>query len=1597
MQRIFVGFISVFIFLAPYSLMAEYISPEEEAPEALIQTSLGDADVGLFLKGSWGLSLTGSLGYGYNTETKITEAYPFPDFAQGFQFKQVPDITLSLWLMNRFFLETSFKEDSESNTFLLGYRTTEEEFLRSVLIGNTDIEIDSYSFLKTAKSPPHSLGGSAHFESRYSKHEILVRYDPSTRQEKHYLGSYERIQQEKELSSYLQGRYFLLPDKNVDDLEVYIADPDGSFRDSSNNYSYRKLGKEEAVISSEDGIIYTDERCTGRLLVYYTKDGKSVGHPSLGRDFLCGTSGVELDPQAEPVDFSWNTTDYLGMDMNAFKVTVDGKACLMVYDPGTFSPFEYQGAYKVSLDIPEESWKVKAKLVDKGDLTEKKEEVTIRVDPEEDLVKAFSTDTDIRDPVNRYPFAGRYPFLYGTQKNVRSGYVDSKLDLQVLQETDGYILEEGVIPGSITVRINGRQEDSFTYDQSSGEITFYTYIHPEDEIDISYRTSHQGQGGNLVAGIGNRFFLTPHLTLDLSTGARWNVLSSQYTTEAGQNPGSVVLGSGLFYEKENLRSSLEAALSFSTPDTTGTMRILGMEQDGIPVGIDQRRIRPSSIPEGTLDEGGSVSISRDNRAPLYYRDYNSYSILGFSQLMPYSWSPPQNQIYDYETGSKPGPFIVSPETEQFQGNAMVMDYFMNQNKKWAGAQIPLPGGGESEALNAINSLTFYWRSEDLKGETPQVFVHIGTISEDLDGDNTLDSESSEYDSGYPFNDPSNGATLFIGGGPQNSGNMVIDTEDADNDGILDRENDELIIKRELSAPGKKWKLATIMFTEQEKKILQQASAIRIVLFNSGGEKAKGSLLFGGITLVGSSFKAKAHPSGSVQAQEVTENQSLHPPPKEIQEAYPQVTETFHPLGEIQQVLEVDWDSIPEEGNWKITGYTTELPLSQYRYLSFYLRTAKEGNAASGRATLAFTGNDGQGLHCRFPLENTGKWQKYSVDIQEQTLYADGAEVEESRVTKTPTSGTLSEFHLSVKNSQTGTLYVDEIHLEETYVQTSGALQGSIEYTIPGPVLEIDSVSLLSDITIRESGSIVGEDFATEYGEAMSGSTLSSKTELSWTMLFTNFSTDIGIVYSIPDLFLSGGHQIQFPAFSFPVSVSDRYSENNTAAGNTFSRGNTLNINLPPVLSLNLSTRSSYLTDILDQNWNVNISSLWQIPLSLDMSGTLNESSSRYPVRENVYFENWIHRYELIVPLDTDPASERSFNGSFDFAVTTTPVGFTLTPHLGYSVSGTTERRQINRGGISLAFPLSFAQETPVAWSITPGYSRTFSYSLPAATGTDFGYDFELYCAGFASQDYIYTTYPGEDIFSPGVKDDFSGATDTLAHALFTPSFSLTVSRTAGSYLRDLFIPSKADFSLSRSLEKVEDSLSDTLSWSASLRNEARNLFGRLGLYPVFGFYETEEIQLMAKVSMDFEDSSAPTETKLIVQNNFSFFGKTHNELLLENRFSYTWADWNRATDEAKISYSWSVPPSFPIDLPLIPARLEKNPYFLHTESLELKFAENNSSELPLIYTTIIKHTTGLMFPEFGKIEAHLSFGLSRNDPSLIQFGFRGGLEGKISF
>nr|MQY76056.1 hypothetical protein [Spirochaeta sp.] len=800
--------ILLFIFSLGFLWTEEPILPEQEAPEAIFETEIGDADVDFYLSGSWQMLLGVSVDFLFKPDGSVEfnsqSAFPGLELDKGIE--QIADLTASVWIMERYFLEYSYLGGFEENYFLMGYQGREDEFLDHLYIGNRDIAIDPYIFLDIPEQDDSSIGAESLLRTGTSSHELLLRSDNNQSESRLYIGKDLVSEEVIPLSDYIAGRFFKLPDQGVEELEVYLEDANGDYSDADGRH-YRLAGVEDATLDSEEGLVFVKEAAAGgQVVVYYEKGvGVAVGDGLLGNGALCGVVVGEnkLDPTAGTVDFDWGVTypdPALGQDMNERKVTVNGRTALRLWMPGEFSPFEILSRYEFSQSPPLDLSQVTVEVVKKGDRSQSLlQPVKFSFTPASRVFYAYH-NSDLRgDFRNLYPFLNTAiesdnldssNLLYGPERDPRPGYLKYELLVYHLTPVEQYRLEANVVHGSVSIKRNGIAESRYEVDYGSGLITFLTYIHPDDRIEITYRLKGAFlNNSDLLFVWGSRIPLSDSLNLELATGLRWNALPGSYTEKAYDRTGTVIGSAYLQGEGERLSFKASSAVAYTNPDTTGTMRLLSMEGRGMEVALSEDTAYPASLADGT-EFAVDPLLTQDKRGKLLYRDYREYGSFGTSSLQSYTWSG--YEPWPYETSSKPGPYVAAGSSEgTSSGQSLILDFEIDTNGDWVGCQIPLALNQGVLDLSALQSIFLSYRAVDVSGEF-DIYLQIGDIEEDIDGDNTLDEELSALADGFSFNDSANGVTLLVGGGPKNEGNGRRDSEDVDGNGFIDPEEPERV-------------------------------------------------------------------------------------------------------------------------------------------------------------------------------------------------------------------------------------------------------------------------------------------------------------------------------------------------------------------------------------------------------------------------------------------------------------------------------------------------------------------------------------------------------------------------------------------------------------------------------------------------------------------------------------------------------------------------------------------------------------------------------------------------------------------------------------
>ncbi len=1589
--------------------------PSEEAPPTLF-TSLADEEVDIFVTGSWEAQLSAGFALTWNSLSPVMQTTSIPEINSGVRFQQLPDIIISVWLKERWFFDMSILEGYELNSIVAGYQGREDELVREVRVGNIDIGSFDSPFFPLPAAGIDSLGAWAYLSPEKSEHRTALRYDPAQLQSVTFRGMNEVKEELFDPAAHVPDRVFVLPDADVENLVLYLED-DGNFRVADAS---------DAVVDPENGIVYLLAPPSGRVAVYYEVGGTPVGDPSLGIGALPGLIGDEVpDPGLPAEDFSFSEPDYAGVVFSELAITIAGNPSLLLHRPGRWSPFLHRGVYELA-SAPGAERELFASLVGgDGDGAEERRYPLLAdslpheasglsrmvfITPEE------ARFDEIRSIKRRFPLAeaaldaGSDINVYGPGAGISGAAPPWKLQIEHLSPVSSFSLEEGVLEGSVSVSRNGRDEYRFSIDYETGELQPLFPVRPDDLIEVRYRTRSGGDRGDLIFASRNDFYPTDRLSVGLDAGVRWNLARQSYTTAADQAPGILAAGARFAYlnddsETGTFSAGLEAGLSLKNPDTTGIFRLLGMNDGGLRVPITSGSLYPAASDDVNPDPD---DFPETLRGTLYYHDYHLYPAVDSPALQRYDWNVPSDQRYPYNTPGEEnriGPMVAATGSET-EGDAIVFTYDDLAAGQWVGGRVPLSQTGKPLDLSSAGRIDLLIKPEyDIS--SLEIYLRVGDLIEDLDGDGVPDEESGPLAPGFSFNPLPDRIAHPVG-----RGNDVTDSEDLNGDGRLtwqtDGEDSALVwVSGDLADPATgfdpasaAWQRVSIDLSPSEREQLRSVTAFDIMIKNSTlSTRNGGTVLVADPIFVGTQFVGEMDAPDSLVISEALESRSGEPEADvTLIEAFPDQAGLFSD-GNTQRTALFTWDAA---GTWSASTTTAAASLGDYRSLAFFMRTP--ATSTPDQVTVSLTSPDGRGVEASFEPIASDAWILYTINLDSKTIDSSGGTPGTPVVTVTDRDALVSYFSISaVCPTADGELWLDEVHLSNPLLSLASSLSSSVSYDRKGSYLRAGSTVILSDFGFSARAKWDGA-YGTGTGDT-AGHSIAAFSELSSGLFGGSFSGDFAFTAS-DALFLpafSGGYRMPF--FDGRLAAEQRYGEQHDIDRVGFNHS--LKIIFQPWPeknrpSLTLSNSLSHPDSSLNQSWEAGIligseggeePAEVSLKASQSLRGTAEEDADTLEERMSRSGRGIILPQMDRVSLRT---SSLDLKASFPLA----PGSLLLQTRNGTSSSSTESSRLDARHNAGAAWSLPFGKGSSALITLSHDISAkipTEDISIPPSSPLHaFGTDTADFASAIGPVYHALLSNP-PDAYSDG---PFGDKTADLLSGSYTPTLKLSLSRSPGSNLRDLFLPYKADLSRAvtweKSFEEEGKSGKTSIGWSAS----AFNLFGRLGRYPIFSWYRTEEIASSAQlVILD----SGETDLSHLFLYDLMFSERrslrSENDLVLSGSDSGSLEKFDDTLRFTLRSRGRELP-AFPLP-PLL--RSGEAPQLIHDSSLSAGFLiDREEDEKSLTITA--GHESSVKLPGKGEINGYIN-GIYRRQAfasessSIIYYtiGFEAGVGFKLTF
>ena len=510
---------------------------------------------------------------------------------------------------------------------------------------------------------------------------------------------------------------------------------------------------------------------------------------------------------------------------------------------------------------------------------------------------------NLREPFRQQLGSSLSKLIY-SENQTSSAYLNSLFRMRVnyFREARSFQLKHfNIIPDSVRVKVNGRvlSPSLYSVDYTSGFLQFLNSNNPvigaETDIEVKYEYMPYGnQSQAFIGGIRTDYRVNRYLDVG-GTFLFSRESSALAIPKVGSEPEQIMVFEGdakVRLSPSRLKKMLnslpgisvrsvpfevkgyaEYARSYKNINTFGKGLIDDMESTDeiVNISLSDKDWILSSMPQ---------SLAQSVRGKLYYYYYRDPSSAGSLNGTGYG-------AYAIPYSTKPGPYNVATGhiSEGVQSadsqRSLVLDFDFTGGKTCV-TTVTRKLSNQAVDFSGLQYMEIWYRGEGGSG-TVNLYVDIGKINEDSDGDGLLDTEDQNHngfldydpsagifeDKGYQFN-PSGGDFTVVGTGPKlNSytvGDGILNTEDLNGNGYLDTTESVVQLPGPLTNPSAAltldagdttWKMARVyynksMTSDETQEILKQVEAVRLYL--TYGSATRGKIYIDSIKFVSSRWR-----------------------------------------------------------------------------------------------------------------------------------------------------------------------------------------------------------------------------------------------------------------------------------------------------------------------------------------------------------------------------------------------------------------------------------------------------------------------------------------------------------------------------------------------------------------------------------------------------------------------------------------------------------------------------------------------------------------------------------------------------------------------
>lgn len=734
----------------------------------------------------------------------------------------------------------------------------------------------------------------------------------------------------------------------------------------------------------------------------------------------------------------------------------------------------------------------------------------------------------------------------GGNKNLSSRYV---MRVNYYREARSFQLQhQNIIPGSMRIRINSREipASQYTVDHTSGFLQFTNPTNPvitsDTNIEIRYEYLPPGaEKQAFVGGVRTDYQFNRNLNIG-GTFLFYRESEGVAIPNAGAEPEQIMVFEGdtkLHLGRSSLKRLLnrlpgvsmrsmpfsftgyaEYARSYKNVNTFGKALIDDMESSDeiVNVSIDEKDWILSSPPTGSPSGKAADQTNRGLLYYYYYRDPGSpESLRGRSfpgHAVPY--------------GTKPGPYNVATghvqttiQSEESQRSLTMNFNFQSGTKEYVSVATRRLSA-QAVDFSGLQYVEIWFRSAGGTG-TVDLYLDIGRVNEDSDGDGRLDTEDANRngfldsdpgsgifeDRGFDFN-PVGGIFTREGTGPQlNSytlGNGVLDNEDLNGNGLLDTTEQFIRLPGDVTATyngetlqgidlsDTTWHRVRVYLNKNSaayvgnanlyEEILKQVESLRLMVVRNTA--SQGTIYIDSIKFISSRWRSvelDGNPAGAPDNFKVTIVDTYNDEDYRSSAFIFQESSVYTSLHgersgsdlnrELESALSVEYDLAGYNSGSVTRKFSKHMDLRFYKTLNLWFNVRQYSPGDMVGVVLGSSETDY--IEYRFPMEYINLWKEVTLRLQSGSSGA----VEKYAVAGNPDMKRISYMKIVVYSSSMGKLWLNDIYVSEPETLRDNAHWYEVELRSHRPLARTASgIPILSDISIKYINKGHGAQFST---------------------------------------------------------------------------------------------------------------------------------------------------------------------------------------------------------------------------------------------------------------------------------------------------------------------------------------------------------------------------------------------------------------------------------------------------------------------------------------------------------------------------------------